>query len=201
MDKCLPILYTILMSLPAPSLLLTLREETRGLHEALHVHPLLAPLTQDIRHDQYHRALQAFHLAYRHMQDAVVYTDPEYPDAPALDWLERDMATHGVRPVEITLTPLPAIGSRSALLGYLYVKQGSTLGGQVISRHLARKLGLEGGVTNHFFAGYGEDTGRQWKIFVQALDDAKIDAETAVMHACASFQCITESCDKALHAS
>jgi heme oxygenase (biliverdin-IX-beta and delta-forming) len=49
-------------------------------------------------------------------------------------------------------------------LGCLYVLEGATLGGQVISRHLAKlDIGPESG--GRFFNGYGAKTGEMWKSF------------------------------------
>ncbi len=49
-------------------------------------------------------------------------------------------------------------------LGCLYVLEGATLGGQVISRHLA-KLGIGPENGGRFFNGYGARTGEMWKSF------------------------------------
>ena len=49
-------------------------------------------------------------------------------------------------------------------LGCLYVLEGATLGGQVISRHLA-KLGIGAENGGRFFNGYGTKTGEMWKSF------------------------------------
>jgi heme oxygenase len=49
-------------------------------------------------------------------------------------------------------------------LGCLYVLEGATLGGQVISRHLA-KLGIGPENGGLFFNGYGAKTGEMWKSF------------------------------------
>jgi heme oxygenase len=49
-------------------------------------------------------------------------------------------------------------------LGCLYVLEGATLGGQVISRHLA-KLGIGPENGGRFFNGYGAKTGEMWKSF------------------------------------
>ena len=196
MDSRFPIPYDSVMFPAASPLLTLLRQETDALHQALHVHPLLAPLTEGSTLEQYQQVVRAFHHAYRAMQRAIAYETEDYPNAPALAWLEQDMAAHGLQPLVMPLAELPAITSRAALLGHLYVKQGSTLGGQVISKHLARQLGLKAGVDNHFFAGYGEETGKEWKAFVTALDAAEVAHVEVVAHALASFTCITESCDK-----
>jgi heme oxygenase len=49
-------------------------------------------------------------------------------------------------------------------LGCLYVLEGATLGGQFISRHLA-KLGIGPTSGGRFFNGYGAKTGEMWKAF------------------------------------
>jgi heme oxygenase len=55
-------------------------------------------------------------------------------------------------------------------IGCLYVSEGATLGGQIISRHL-EELGI--GPTNGglFFHGYGAKTGEMWKSFRALASD------------------------------
>jgi len=53
-------------------------------------------------------------------------------------------------------------------LGYAYVIEGSTLGGRVILKHIANALKLEEKGTK-FFNGYGAETGRFWKGFLEAF--------------------------------
>jgi heme oxygenase len=58
-------------------------------------------------------------------------------------------------------------GSTAAALGSLYVMEGSTLGGQVISRALAEAPWLPpGGLT--YFNPYGDRTGAMWRSFKAA---------------------------------
>jgi len=52
-------------------------------------------------------------------------------------------------------------------LGCLYVLEGATMGGQIISRHLA-KLGIGPSNGGLFFNGYGAKTGEMWKSFQTA---------------------------------
>jgi heme oxygenase len=67
------------------------------------------------------------------------------------------------------LPELPAISSPGAFLGTMYVMEGSTLGGQFISRHLERVLGLRDGVGYSYFRGYGAETSTMWKEFCAVL--------------------------------
>jgi heme oxygenase len=180
------------------TLLEALRAETRSIHEALHVHPLLAPLNRpDVTAGQYGAALTAFDACYRAMESRRTVPAPVgVPDAPVVDWLARDMAMAGVRPLSPAVD-WPAIDNEARLWGYLYVKQGSTLGGAVMSKNLKRALGLRPGTEQLFFAGYGAETGVKWKEFIENLfRKAPSLPQTEVIEmAWASFQAIAATCD------
>jgi len=66
---------------------------------------------------------------------------------------------------------LPEIKTSSQALGCLYVMEGSTLGGRIISRIIKETLLLDNGSGASFFSGYGEETGKKWKLFCEALTD------------------------------
>ncbi len=53
-------------------------------------------------------------------------------------------------------------------LGYAYVIEGSTLGGRVILKHINQALKIEQEGAK-FFGGYGAETGKYWKDFLQAF--------------------------------
>lgn len=54
-------------------------------------------------------------------------------------------------------------------LGFMYVVEGSTLGGRIILKHLKAKLGITDEECGTFFAGYKTSTGILWKNFLQFL--------------------------------
>lgn len=56
---------------------------------------------------------------------------------------------------------LPVLGDRGAVLGCLYVVEGSTLGGRTAARQVRDALGERAPI--RFFTGYGRDTGRLWR--------------------------------------
>ena len=64
---------------------------------------------------------------------------------------------------------LPDLSNESRLSGYLYVIEGSTLGGQIISRRLAETLRLGPQTGAAYFYGYGGDTAARWKDFRTAV--------------------------------
>lgn len=71
-----------------------------------------------------------------------------------------------------TCPQVPDTTDFASALGYLYVMEGSTLGGQLISRHFRQILGIEPATGGAYFHGYGEQTGARWKETVQFLDAA-----------------------------
>ena len=84
-----------------------------------------------------------------------------------------------------------SIRTAEAAWGTLYVLEGSTLGGQLIARHLAETLGLgptsgAGGLVPH-----GADTGGLWRDFKRLLDEVaaqgRIDPDAVVSAARFAF--------------
>jgi heme oxygenase len=61
---------------------------------------------------------------------------------------------------------MPPLHTWPQLLGTMYVVEGSTLGGQVIARQLAKSNIL----LRSYFSGYAERTGPLWKVFCQLLN-------------------------------
>jgi heme oxygenase (biliverdin-IX-beta and delta-forming) len=81
---------------------------------------------------------------------------------------------------------LPPLHTRAQLLGALYVLEGSTLGGQIIARQLAKN----GVSIRAYFSGHAEQTGPLWKAFVQLLAAAATPetADEIVQSASLTFQ-------------
>ena len=63
----------------------------------------------------------------------------------------------------------PMLSDAASVYGCLYVLEGSTLGGQVISREVELRLGLTPQHGCWFFAGYGEQTRPMWTSFCRQL--------------------------------
>ena len=73
---------------------------------------------------------------------------------------------------------LPVITNQLQAFGALYVMEGSTLGGKMISKMVQQHLGLQDGNGTAFFSGYAEKTGQKWTDFKAALNAiASNDAE------------------------
>ena len=154
-----------------------LKHETRAEHLALEARvPLMQP---GLTVPQYAQVLRAFasvvlpleqRLAALPLPDALKY--PARRHTPAL---QADLAALGL---DWSPHPLPETLATSlpAAYGTLYVLEGSTLGGQLISRHLKKHLNLDGTSGAAYFSGYGPDTGRQWRAFTQFMRDAEREA-------------------------
>jgi heme oxygenase len=65
--------------------------------------------------------------------------------------------------------PLPA---PEAVLGSMYVVEGSTLGGAIIAREVENRLGLTAETGCAYFRSYGRDIAAMWKSFGAVLLEA-----------------------------
>lgn len=149
-----------------------LREETSRNHSAIESHmPLLDP-QMSLR--TYRQLLARFWGYYAPLEDrlrsevGIYWPTKEYlcSDRAKVPHLEKDLRVLGksLDPLECC-TNLPELNTPAQVLGCLYVIEGATLGGQIISKHLLANLGL--GIDNGaaFFNGYGANSGSQWQFF------------------------------------
>jgi len=86
-----------------------------------------------------------------------------------LHLLEKDLPFFGYDAAAVAALPrcpdLPRNTDVAGAMGSLYVLEGSTLGGQVISHRLERLLGLQGGHGYAFFRSYGREVSSMWRSF------------------------------------
>jgi heme oxygenase len=89
--------------------------------------------------------------------------------------LVADLKALGVSEEELQQLPqcsdLPQLDTPAKLFGCLYVLEGSTLGGQMISKHLNERFSFPPGqeaVT--FYSGHGKETMPMWKAFKESLN-------------------------------
>jgi heme oxygenase len=64
---------------------------------------------------------------------------------------------------------LPDLGNGESALGCLYVLEGSTLGGQIIGRELARRFGIDELTGASFFLSRGPRIADMWKEFSSVI--------------------------------
>jgi heme oxygenase len=91
-----------------------------------------------------------------------------------LGWVRSDLAALGLCGTEIDRLPrcweaLDLVTTEARAAGSLYVIEGSSLGGQVISRTLSTETWAPAGGFRYFSA-YGPDTASRWREFRQWLE-------------------------------
>jgi heme oxygenase (biliverdin-IX-beta and delta-forming) len=173
----------------------TLRKATHADHVRLNRHPMLCRLTQpDLTLPHYIRIVEAYAHFYRcvemRIQQAEPVPDFTYASRWKTAWLDADLKQLG------NLTPEPPplaqqhwdigpINGIGELAGVLYAIEGSTLGGQVIGRHLAQHLRLHADSGARFFNTYGDETQARWQAFCLWLETLNEQSDE-VAHAQAS---------------
>ena len=155
----------------------------------------LALLQPPLRRERFVAVLQGF-LAFHRVWEpkvAVLVGDPAVT-APRgrTRLIEQDLQALGEGASAVRRAfDLGFLADRSAAWGSLYVMEGSTLGGQVISKALRSAAWAPGdGLT--YFNPYGRRTAAMWASFREALDSASadLDAEAAARGARLTFQAL-----------
>lgn len=161
-----------------------LRQATHAHHVRLNEHPLLHELTQgELSPGAYRLLLRAYFQLYSLLEARIhhylekVSCAFHYAERNKLPWLIRDLEFfHEELPVVDALSwDFPVIENMAQLIGVLYTLEGSTLGGQHISRCLAKSHGLTVVSGACFFNGYGERTQAMWQVFLDFAESLPVD--------------------------
>lgn len=148
-----------------------LRQATHAAHVRLNRHPSLAGLTRaGFPLAQYRRNLAAYYRFFEVVEPAILdrladtgESGFSYADRRKLPWLAQDIVALGdTLPCPETRRTIPIPADIAELIGTLYAIEGSTLGGQVICRHLQANLGLTPARGARFFSAYGPETENRW---------------------------------------
>jgi len=174
-----------------------LKEETRVQHEE--VEAAVDVMNQMFNLEDYRRLLGRFWSYYAAFEPQLPIEELkaagfDYSDRLKLPLLEMDAKVLGLERSNNGVE-LPDISSAAKAFGSLYVIEGSTLGGQVISRHLKQQLEITPENGGAFYSGYGHETGPMWKAFGESLtrfaEGNDVDDEI-VASAKATFASITK---------
>ncbi len=150
-----------------------LKAQTHDAHMKMHRHPLLSPLQdKSISSPEYFGILRAFYEFHAAYEKAFKDIDRKFEhEFCPVDMLEKDFDALSLSRPEIVHMADVKDTCFSSYIGYLYVKQGSTLGGQYISAQLQKNLGLIKGENLFYFNGYGSDNGNIWRSFLSYIED------------------------------
>ncbi len=170
-----------------------LRAATRPAHDRLE--GALGLLDDRLDLDAYTRVLGRIYGFWREWEPhvAALLRDETFLDPRRrLHLLAADLAAVGCSAQAVAALPRcppSALGDAVEAFGSLYVIEGSTLGGRVIERNVARCLGLDAGAGCSYFAGYRAETGAMWRAFLLRLDATPPDdAKRIAVGACATFE-------------
>jgi len=178
------------------SVLTRLKTETRAQHDAIEA--ALDLTSETLTLDEYRLTLERFHGFYLPLEAGLVNIGGWAERG--LDLTERqkahlaktDLQVLGVSDIEMlpVCTDLPPHGTIAAAFGCLYVLEGATLGGQVISQLLRNRLGVTPETGGRFFHAYGDRTGAMWQAFRAAITASVVrpcDSEEVVSAAKDTF--------------
>jgi heme oxygenase (biliverdin-IX-beta and delta-forming) len=110
--------------------------------------------------------------------NAPVWIQPFLAARRRAQLLRLDLTWFGAEDPDDERPTLPQMADAAGVLGAMYVMEGSTLGGQLIARHVERVLDLAPGQGDAYFRGHNERTGRLWKEFCDVLQTKVPDSET-----------------------
>ena len=175
-------------------ILAALREATKEIHQKLEETSLAQDLiSPTLRQDKYEHVLTLFgtwfvaaERALREHQDWIA-AELDEGRFQREEWLAQDLPNKNLNFPELPSIP------QSEVLGWLYVLEGSTLGGKQISRNLHQRREASGGHwPTQFFDGYGTETGPRWQNFLQFLakkiPEGHRDFESTLKGAIDAFQ-------------
>ena len=158
------------------SALAALKSATQHEHEALDA--ALDLMNPEIEAATYRRHLEAFFGFYAPMERALAAVDGWGEQGIDLRArcktaaLRADLVTLGVEEPDVLpmCEILPSLPTLATAFGTLYVLEGASLGGRIISRHVEAQFGYTATHGAQYFNGYGAHTGEMWMTFRRAVD-------------------------------
>jgi heme oxygenase len=171
-----------------------LRIKTKEHHQQLEV-KIIAAIKSIHRRNDYASLLQMFAGYFGSLENLIEQTKlpdllPDYPTRRKAASLRADLiCIRAPIPGKIAAANLPTIENSLQALGALYVMEGSTLGGRIITRMVANKL--HGETAFSFFEGYGKKTNEMWEVFKSSLDAICLTPDKTTM--------IIESANETFH--
>ena len=185
-----------------------LREETQENHKRLEIR--LDLLQNTLLIDRYRKLLARFYGFYVPVETSIEklcqnrIPELQFSQRRKVNFLFQDLEALGLSKPQVEALPLcdnlPTLTLMSEALGCMYVLEGATLGGQIISRHLQSVHDIHETNGGAFFHSYGSDRGAMWRTFGTALTAyaAATEEDTIIIRAaCSTFATLeTWLCDE-----
>jgi heme oxygenase len=152
-----------------------LKEQTKTNHQLLEK-KLIGKMRSIRSINDYADLLSLFYRFFGGLEKAIVkHLDqsliPDYDTRRKTSALSADLIEMGAMiPAVARFAELPVIHTHHQALGALYVIEGSTLGGKVISKMISQQLPSTDGHGLTFFNSYGDNTLEMWERFKVVID-------------------------------
>jgi len=180
------------------SLLVRLRQATSPFHQAIEKN--VDVMRPDLSSMEYRQLIGRFYGFYAPLELRMAQVPslsaacPDYEGRRKTAQLEQDLCALGLSADAVARAPrcteLPALDNVADALGCLYVTEGATLGGAIISRHVFTVLGITAETGCAFFTSYGDERGSRWKGLGEILNTVSEEPKklAIIQSACATFQ-------------
>lgn len=153
-----------------------LSEQTRAAHQSIEKNKVFAPvMSAGFTLAQYTNLMKSFYGFVAPSEKEVLQRTAQFlPDIAQrhkTPWLLQDLKGLALSDDDIQTLPAyqPSFKDDYEAFGFLYVIEGSTLGGQMIVKKLKENPLLASAVF-HYYTGYGTATGQRWKAFKEAIN-------------------------------
>jgi heme oxygenase len=150
-----------------------LKLETAAEHEALEqeMMPLLRGANSVKSYAQLLQGMYRFlaPLEQQAHQKIDIDTLPDLESRRGTHWMAKDLQALGEEALSAGNSEVPEVLSGADAWGAFYLLEGSTLGGQMITKILQKQLPEEARQLA-YFGGYGAQTGSMWKAFKYHLN-------------------------------
>lgn len=159
-------------------ILVKLKEATKEQHENLE--NTVSIMKQMFSKGDYEVLLAKFYRFYLAVESKLGLinlsdTGIDFDGRRKTEFLENDLRNLGVfdvvRQRMHSWEDLPNLNTAAQALGCMYVLEGATLGGQIITRQLKQSLGITPVNGGSFFNSYGDRVGPMWKKFGAAITE------------------------------
>ncbi len=186
------------------NIMVELREATCTHHKT--IEESLQLMAEDLSLSTYVRILERFYgyyepLEYRlHGNSGIRDVLDDLDQRRKVPMLRRDLEHWGCN--ERTLprcSTVPRVDDAMDALGCLYVLEGATLGGRILSRHFRLQFGTSENAGGAFFTGYGERTGAMWQAFHRSVGAIPLSVDQGskiIQNAQATFRTLQCWCEE-----
>lgn len=105
---------------------------------------------------------------------------PDIEQRRKLQFLKNDLTQFNIDPEkDARHFSLPDAETNSVLLGYMYVFEGSSLGGAMIYKHVSRHIDITEQKGGSFFTCYQSDLSARWKSFLDIMGEQSLTGKNA----------------------